>query len=110
MESCQVWARQISNRVDGTQRNWNRFVYEDIVVDRSFRRCGVGQTLMARARQWAQERCLAGLMLETQDNNVGACEFYEACGLRLGGFDTRLYKGLDPNTNEAALFWYLLFE
>lgn len=93
------------------RRNWNRYGYiQDIVVDRNFRRRGVGGALMAEAKAWAQDCSLAGLMLETQDNNVGACMFYEACGFRLGGLDSYLYKGIDPHRNEAALFWYLLFK
>ncbi len=48
-------------------------------------------------------------MLETQDNNVGACKFYESCGFQLKGFDTSLYKAIDQVKNEIALYWYLLF-
>jgi streptothricin acetyltransferase len=47
-------------------------------------------------------------MLETQNNNVGACKLYEACGFTLGGFDRYLYRGEMPDTREIALFWYLM--
>ena len=90
--------------------NWNRFAYiEDITVDVRYRRHGVGRELISRAKRWAEEHHLAGLMLETQDNNVGACRFYECCGFKLRGFDSCLYKGLDRVADEVALYWYLLF-
>jgi len=49
---------------------------------------------------------LPGLMLETQNNNLAACAFYEKHGFRLGGIDRCLYQGLDPQSSEIALFWY----
>ena len=92
-------------------KNWNNYAYaEDIVVDIKFRRCGIGKALILQARQWARERQLAGIMLETQNNNVGACKLYECCGFQLEGFDRYLYKGLYPDTYEIALYWYWLFE
>ncbi len=104
-------------RVDGVgggeirlRRNWNRYAYiEDIVVDIAYRRRGVGRALIHAATQWAKDRGLPGLMLETQNNNVAACRFYQRCGFELGGFDRQLYRGLDPDTDEIALFWYLHF-
>ena len=93
------------------RKNWNHFAYvEDIVVDTKFRRQGIGEKLISQAKQWAREHNLAGIMLETQNNNVGACKFYERCGFQLGGFDKYLYKGINPETDEIALYWYLLFE
>lgn len=52
----------------------------------------------------------AGLALETQDNNLQACRFYQRMGFRLGGVNTMLYKNFrKPVRDETALFWYLLF-
>jgi ribosomal protein S18 acetylase RimI-like enzyme len=48
-------------------------------------------------------------MLETQNNNLPACRFYEHCGFTLSGFDRNLYKGINKDTEEIALYWYLLF-
>ena len=48
-------------------------------------------------------------MLETQDDNVPACTLYASCGFVLSGFDRDVYKAINPNTREAALFWYLIF-
>jgi ribosomal protein S18 acetylase RimI-like enzyme len=87
---------------------WNRYAWvEDIAVDARRRRAGVGRALMDRAVDWAVERGLPGIRLETQNNNVPACKFYESYGFHLGGFDRGLYRGLDGATTEIALFWCL---
>jgi ribosomal protein S18 acetylase RimI-like enzyme len=92
------------------RRWWNNFAYiEDITVKTRFRKQGIGRALVSRAIDWAKDRKLPGIMLETQNNNVGACRFYEGCGFELGGFDRYLYRGLHPETQETALYWYLLF-
>jgi len=87
---------------------WNRSAWiEDLAVDVRCRRAGVGRALMDRAVAWAIERGRSGIRLETQNNNVPACKFYEAYRFHLGGFDRDLYRGLDEETTEIALFWYL---
>ena len=90
--------------------NWNHYAYIDnLVVDATQRRQGIGRRLIEQAEQWARSKNLLGIMLETQNNNVPACKFYERCGFKLRGFDTHLYKAIDPNTDEVALYWYLMF-
>jgi streptothricin acetyltransferase len=75
---------------------WNKFAYvEELIVD-------------TRAIEWAKGQNFPGLTLETQDNNVPACKFYEKCGFVLSGFDLYAYKKLD-NPSEIALYWYLIF-
>ena len=94
----------------GVIKHWNAYAWiDDFAVDVHFRRCGIGRALMQRVVDWAKGRHLPGIMLETQDVNVPACRFYENFGFRLHGFDTYLYKGLKPNTDEIALYWYLIF-
>lgn len=93
------------------RRNWNRYAYiEDIQVDQAYRRHGIGRKLIEQAKRWAAAGGMPGLMLETQNNNVRACRFYESCGFEIGGFDTRLYQGIRKQTDEIALFWYLMFD
>jgi streptothricin acetyltransferase len=97
------------------QTNWNRYAYiEDIAVDAKFRQQGIGRALIQQAIAWAKEKQLPGMMLETQNNNVAACLFYQRCGFELGGFDQYLYRAINPptialHTEEIALFWYLIF-
>ncbi len=101
---------QIAGRIV-LKKNWNHYGYiDDIAVNRPYRRLGVGRGLINEAIRWAKDKGLPGLMLETQNNNVDACRFYERCGFRLRGFDTYLYRALDPKTEEVALYWYLSFE
>lgn len=93
------------------RKNWNNYAYvEDIAVDVSFRRMGVGRALVDQAKQWARQKQLPGIMLETQNNNVRACKFYESCGFTIGGFDNFLYRGLVVDTVEVAVYWYFHFE
>ena len=88
---------------------WNKFAYvEELVVDTEFRGKGVGRALMNRAIEWAKHQNFPGITLETQDNNVPACTFYEKCGFVLGGFDLYAFRNLH-NASEIALYWYLIF-
>jgi GNAT superfamily N-acetyltransferase len=88
---------------------WNDFAYlEELVVDTGFRGKGVGRALLTHAIEWAKYHNFPGITLETQDNNVPACKFYEKCGFVLAGFDLYAYKNF-PNASEIALYWYLIF-
>ena len=94
----------------GVIKHWNAYAWiDDFAVDVRFRRRRIGRAMMQRVADWAKARHLPGIMLETQDVNVPACRFYENFGFRLYGFDTYLYKGLNPTTDEIALYWYLMF-
>ena len=89
---------------------WNQFGYiEDLVVNPDHRGLGIGRKLIERGIQWAREQGFPGVMLETQDDNVPACELYASCGFVLSGFDRNVYKAINPNTRETALYWYLIF-
>ncbi len=89
---------------------WNQFAYvDDIVVNPEFRETGLGRALLESGIQWARENNFPGIMLETQDDNVPACTLYQKYGFVLSGFDRDVYKAVRPNSNETALFWYLIF-
>lgn len=91
-------------------RSWNGYAsIDDIAVDAGARRSGAGSALIERAVAWARQRNLPGVMLETQDNNVAACCFYERKGFVLGGFDNFHYANDAEVAHETALFWYLIF-
>ncbi len=101
--------QQIAGQIR-VSRHWNHYAYiEDLIVDTRFRRRGIGQKLLQQAIKWASDRQLPGVMLETQNINVAACRLYEQCGFALGGFDSYLYQGMNPGTEEIALYWYLIF-
>ncbi len=91
-------------------KHWNAYAYiEDIAVEEGYRGQGVGRLLIERAIEWAKSRGFPGMMLETQSDNVAGCCLYERCGFELCGFDTHLYKAIDPGADEIALYWYLMF-
>lgn len=88
-------------------RHWNSYARIDhLVVDAQQRQRGIGRALVAQAIAWSQQQGLAGVCLETQDNNVAACRLYASCDFVLRGFDQSLYRGLREHRNEVALFWY----
>jgi streptothricin acetyltransferase len=103
----------VENNIAGQvrlKRNWNNYCYiEDLVVDVNYRRAGIGKALIQAVIDWAINKHCPGIMLETQNNNVMACLFYASCGFELAGYDKRLYQGLNPETTEIALFWYMMF-
>lgn len=96
--------------------NWNRLaMLHDIRIDARYRRQGIGKALIDAACDWAKSHSLCGIMLETQDTNPIACQFYESVGFSLGGVDRLLYTALKeqrqkpPALRDAALFFYRLF-
>lgn len=113
-EDKNIFFCYLNDRIVGQviiRKNWNNYSYiEDITVDRHFRRIGIGSKLIEKVIQWTREKNLRGIMIETQNNNADACKFYYSYGFRLGGYDRFLYRGLNPNTNEIALYWYYLVE
>ena len=121
-QDYEAWIRDASRAVFTARRDgrlagflavaphWNGYaLVHELAVDLPARHRGIARGLMDQAAAWAKAQGLAGLTLETQSNNVPACRFYSRYGFQLGGHDTQLYRALDPNTREVALFWYLAF-
>ena len=92
-------------------KDWNKYaLVEDICVSKSSRGQGVGTALIQKAVEWAKDKGLDGLALETQDNNLLACRFYLKCGFAIGAVNTMLYKNFSkPWSDATAIFWYLKF-
>ncbi|GAB1528791.1 MULTISPECIES: GNAT family N-acetyltransferase [Brevibacillus] len=109
-----IYIALVNNQVVGQivlKRNWNKFAYvEDIKVDKQYRGYGLGKKLIEQAKRWAKDGGMTGIMLETQSNNVRACKFYESCGFVIGGFDSYVYRGLDKDSDEIAIYWYLMLD
>ncbi|MGE7954990.1 GNAT family N-acetyltransferase [Pseudomonas sp. NPDC089530] len=90
--------------------NWNGYAHiDELAVHAPARRHGVARALLDVAQFWSRKKQLPGIMLETQNNNLGACRLYERCGYVVGGVDHLRYRGIDPTTAEVAIFWYRLF-
>lgn len=92
------------------RKNWNGYaLVEDIEVNRCTRGKGIGRQLIRQAVEWAKQKKLGGIMLETQDINLLACRFYAQCGMEIGGIDHFLYSN-SPAAGEKAIFWYMKFD
>ncbi|MDD2648306.1 MAG: GNAT family N-acetyltransferase [Eubacteriales bacterium] len=94
-------------------KHWNGYAFvHELAVDARHRRLGIGRALLSAAQDWAMRTGQYGLMLETQDVNATACQFYEKCGFVLGGVDNMLYSAFSDQQQrpaalrETALFFY----
>lgn len=74
----------------------------ECVVDRGFRRTGIGSVLLAAAGQWARANRLKRLVLEMHSKNYPAICFAQKHGFAFSGYNDRYY----PN-QEVALFFGL---
>lgn len=84
-----------------------RYLYlEELKVNRSYRRQGVGEALIAAGMAEAVASQQLGLYTIAQDNNLSACLFYLKQGFEIGGFDNRCYRGT-PQESKADIFFYL---
>ena len=72
--------------------NWNRTAeINAIIIDREYRRRGLGQTFVAEAEAYARERDLRAVQWETQTDNRAAIEFAAAQGFRIAAVHDALY-------------------
>lgn len=85
---------------------WNNtgFLW-NLLVDVNYRGQGLGRTLFEQGLQWARQRDLRAIVIETQTNNVPACRFYLAMGCRLTGIQDGYYTNHDLEADEVAIFW-----
>lgn len=61
------------------------WILNDLYVDKSARRKGVGRMLMNKARDFATKTAAKGILLETGKTNVYAQALYESLGYRRNG-------------------------
>jgi GNAT superfamily N-acetyltransferase len=74
-------------------------VVEDVVVDVSHRRTGVGAALLRTAEDYAKTRNCSYIMLVTDTYREGAQRFYELAGYQSDGF-TAFKKTLSDGATE----------
>jgi ribosomal protein S18 acetylase RimI-like enzyme len=67
----------------------------NLVVDKSWRRRGIGTLLLRAARKWAGQRELTGLTLEMQTKNYPAISFARKHNFSLCGYNDRYYSNYD---------------
>ena len=93
--------------LDAERERWrDTAVIWNLLIDRAYRRHGLGRGLVGRALAWAREQGLRGLVLESQTNNMPACRFYQAMGFKLCGLDDHFYSDDDIGVREVAIFWW----
>ena len=76
----------------------------DLVVNRRFRRQGIGSTLVRSTRDWALKNGYHQLQLEMQSKNFPAIELATGLGFEFCGFSDRYYQNQD-----IALFFIKRF-
>ena len=76
---------------------------QDIIVGRQFRRYGVGSLLLRCAADWARKRDCWALVLETQNTNYPAIQFYLRNGMETWSINQHYYPA-GPQDHEVALF------
>jgi GNAT superfamily N-acetyltransferase len=76
---------------------------EDIIVGRQFRRYGIGSLLLNCASDWARNRGCWAIVLETQNVNYPAIQFYLRNGLEVWSINQYFYP---PGSveHEVAIF------
>lgn len=67
----------------------------DVVVNRRYRRRGVGSMLIRSAQNWARQNKLEKLQLEMQSKNFPAIELANKLGFEFCGYNDRYYKNQD---------------
>jgi GNAT superfamily N-acetyltransferase len=76
---------------------------EDIIVGRQFRRFGIGSLLLKCASDWARNRSCWAIVLETQNVNYPAIQFYLCNGLDVWSVHQHFYPP-GPVEHEVAIF------
>lgn len=83
---------------------WRSIVrVQDIIVGRQFRRYGVGSLLLSCAADWARNRGCWAIVLETQNTNYPAIQFYLRNGLEIWSINQNYYPP-GPQGHEIAIF------
>jgi len=81
----------------------NRMRVCQFLVNKEFRRKGIGTLLMQKAVGVSKRRGARMLILETQTCNVPAINFYLKFGFELIGFDATHYSNEDIGRKEVRL-------
>ncbi len=76
---------------------------ESIIVGHQYRRYGVGSLLLNCASDWARKRGCWALVLETQNTNYPAIQFYLRNGLEVWSIHQHFYPP-GPFAHEVAIF------
>ena len=73
---------------------------EDLIVDRTFRRKGVGTALVQAAQDWCGKKGIHRLTVEMQPKNYPAIQFASQLGFEFSGYNDQYYRD-----QEIAIFF-----
>lgn len=76
---------------------------EDLIVGHQYRRYGIGSLLLSCASDWARKRGCWAIILETQNINYPAIQFYLRNGLEIWNIGQHFYPP-GPVEHEIAIF------
>jgi GNAT superfamily N-acetyltransferase len=76
---------------------------QDIIVGHQYRRYGVGSLLLSCAADWARKRDCWAIILETQNINYPAIQFYLRNGLEVWSINQNFYPP-GSSDHEVAIF------
>ncbi len=79
----------------GVQRDQKLGWVHNLVVDRPYRRRGLGTALLREAMRWSRQRGLQQMMLVVQSKNDPAIRFCQRLGCRFCGFNDRYFANRD---------------
>lgn len=98
LENRQVgWVELGYDRWNNRMRVW------ELLVEKEFRKRGIGTLLMNHVAKIAREKGARMLVLETQTNNAEAIDFYLQFGFNLIGLDVNAYSNEDIGKKEVRL-------
>lgn len=96
---------QVAGTVLLSMEDWRSLArIEDLIVGRQFRRYGIGSLLLNCACDWARNHGCWAILLETQNVNYPAIQFYLRNGLEVWGINQHFYP---PGSveHEVAIFF-----
>jgi len=83
---------------------WRSVVHiESLIVGHQFRRYGIGSLLLSCAADWARRQVCWAIVLETQNVNYPAIQFYLRNGLEIWSINQHFYPP-GPVEHEVAIF------
>jgi len=74
----------------------------DLRVAPEFRRQKIGASLLREASRWARKRRCRSIKVESQNDNVRACDFYRKHGFRLAQAEQGVYRAFP---DKVQLIW-----
>jgi len=95
---------QVAGTILLSMENWRSVArIEDLIVGRQFRRYGIGSLLLNCACDWARNHGCWAILLETQNVNYPAIQFYLRNRLEVWSINQHFYPP-GPIEHEVAIF------